>query len=98
MAVGYSHTPVVAALLAAGADPEVRDAQGRDVVGLVESLRAGTPPVPELMARRVALEQAASLLAGVWLDLGEGGGGQWGRGQWRKGVRSSTPALCPDWC
>ena len=63
MAVGYSHTECVAALLDAGADPEVADRAGRDVVRLVESIRAATPPAPELMARRVALEQAAALLA-----------------------------------
>jgi signal recognition particle protein len=63
MAVGYSHSPVVAALLEAGADPGVRDRQGRDVVALVASLRASTPLAPELMGRRFALEQAASLLS-----------------------------------
>jgi len=63
MAVGYSHTECVAALLDAGADPEVADRAGRDVVRLVESIRAATPPAPELMARRIALEQAAALLA-----------------------------------
>ena len=63
MAVGYSHSPVVAALLDAGADPTVPDRQGRDVVALVASLRASTPMAPELMARRFALEQAAGLLA-----------------------------------
>lgn len=64
LAVGYSHTPVVSLLLDAGADPEVRDAQGRDVVGLVASLRASTPPAPELLQRRVALEAAAAMLNG----------------------------------
>jgi len=63
MAVGYSHSPVVAALLEAGADPTVSDRQGRDVVALVASLRASTPMAPELMGRRFALEQAAGLLA-----------------------------------
>ena len=63
MAVGYSHSPVVAALLDAGADPAVPDRQGRDVVALVASLRASTPMAPELMGRRFALEQAASLLS-----------------------------------
>ena len=57
LAVGYSHTPLVSLLLDAGADPEVRDAQGRDVVGLVASLRAATPPAPELVQRRVALDR-----------------------------------------
>lgn len=64
LAVGYSHTPLVSLLLDAGADPEARDAQGRDVVGLVASLRAATPPAPELVQRRVALEAAAAMLNG----------------------------------
>jgi signal recognition particle protein len=93
LAVGYSHTPVVSLLLDAGADPEIRDAQGRDVVGLVASLRAATPPAPELLQRRVALEAAAAMLNGKrereggkrsmrsLREGGRGGGGGGGSGR-----------------
>ena len=69
MAVGYSHVTVVAALLEAGANPEVQDRQSRDVIGLVESIREKMPISPEYMARRVALEQVISLLGSALLIL-----------------------------
>lgn len=78
LAVGYSHVPVVKVLLDAGADPEAQDGQGRDVVALVASLRASTPPAPELLQRRVALEATAGLLNGEkgrfvgWVGRGVG--------------------------
>ena len=62
MAVGYSHVAVVAALLEAGANPEVQDRQSRDVIGLVESIREKMPVSADYMGRRVALEQVISLL------------------------------------
>ena len=62
MAVGYSHVAVVAALLEAGANPEVQDRQSRDVIGLVESIREKMPISADYMGRRVALEQVISLL------------------------------------
>ncbi len=65
MAVGYSHVAAVAALLEAGADPEVQDRQSRDVIALVESIREKMPIAPEYMGRRVALEQVTALLAGT---------------------------------
>lgn len=64
MAVGYSHVTTVAALLEAGADPEVQDRQSRDVVALVEDIRDKMPINAQLMGRRMALEQVTSLLAG----------------------------------
>lgn len=64
MAVGYSHVATVAALLEAGADPEVQDRQSRDVIALVESIREKMPIAPEYMGRRMALEQVTALLAG----------------------------------
>ncbi|CAL8470619.1 g10161 [Coccomyxa elongata] len=63
MAVGYSHVATVAALLEAGADPEVQDRQSRDVIALVESIREKMPIAPEYMGRRMALEQVTALLA-----------------------------------
>ena len=69
MAVGYSHVAVVAALLEAGANPEVQDRQSRDVIGLVESIREKMPISPDYMARRVALEQVISLLGSALLTL-----------------------------
>ena len=65
MAVGYSHGSTVAALLDAGADPELPDAQGRNVIALVDSLRDAMPLHPSVVGRRVALEQVASLLTGA---------------------------------
>lgn len=65
MAVGYSHVATVAALLEAGADPEVQDRQSRDVIALVESIRDKMPIAPEYMGRRMALEQVTALLAGT---------------------------------
>ena len=69
MAVGYSHVAVVAALLEAGANPEVQDRQSRDVIRLVESIREKMPISPDYMARRVALEQVISLLGSALLTL-----------------------------
>jgi hypothetical protein len=65
MAVGYSHVATVAALLEAGADPEVQDRQSRDVVALVQSIRGQMPVAPQFMGRRMALEQVTALLSGV---------------------------------
>lgn len=79
MAVGYSFTSTVDALLEAGADAEAADSQGRTVLGLVESLRTSMPLSRDTMGRRIALEEVATLLAsacppcwavwGVWLDV-----------------------------
>ncbi len=68
MAVGYSHVAVVAALLEAGANPEVQDRQSRDVIGLVESIREKMPISADYMGRRVALEQVISLLGSELLS------------------------------
>jgi hypothetical protein len=63
-------------LLEAGADPELQDKEGRDVVSLVERLRGQMPPNPALLQRRLALEQVANVLVDRW-DRGctRGGGG-----------------------
>ena len=68
MAVGYSHVAVVAALLEAGANPEVQDRQSRDVIGLVESIREKMPISADYMGRRMALEQVISLLGSELLS------------------------------
>lgn len=69
MAVGYSHVAVVAALLEAGANPEVQDRQSRDVIGLVESIREKMPISPDWMGKRMALEQVISLLGSELLSV-----------------------------
>ena len=66
MAVGYSHVGAVAALLDAGANPEVQDRQSRDVIALVESIQEKMPISPEWMGKRMALEQVISLLGGEY--------------------------------
>lgn len=62
MAAGYMHTNGMAALLEAGADPEVKDNTGKDVVGLVDNLRNSMPLSAGLITRRIALEQVSSVL------------------------------------
>lgn len=69
MAVGYSHVGAVAALLDAGANPEVQDRQSRDVIALVESIREKMPISPEWMGKRMALEQVISLLGSECVRL-----------------------------
>jgi len=61
MAAGYLHNATVDALLAAGADPSTRDRSGRDVTGLVESLREKLPNAAA-MAQRMKLEEVARAL------------------------------------
>ena len=66
MAAGYMHTTTIAALLAAGADPEQEDREGRSPLALVESLRAALPPNnPMLVSRRMALEEVIKV--GGWV-------------------------------
>ena len=63
MAAGYLHTSTITALLEGGADPEQEDRQGRSPLVLVESLRAALPADnPNLMSRRVALEDVLKVL------------------------------------
>ena len=64
MAVGYSRTATVQVLLDFGADPEVADKEGRNVVQLVEKLRDAMPLTPELLGRRTMLENVAGVLTG----------------------------------
>lgn len=64
MAVGYSRTATVQVLLDYGADPEVADKDGKNVMDLVEKLRNAMPLSPELLGRRTMLEDVASVLTG----------------------------------
>ena len=64
MAVGYSRRATVQALLDFGADPEVADKKGRNVVKLVEDLRQAMPLSAETMGRRTMLEDVAAVLTG----------------------------------
>jgi hypothetical protein len=59
MACGYMQTGAMSTLLEAGADPLVKDKQGRDVVTLVENLRRSMPPSMGALQRIMALEQVA---------------------------------------
>lgn len=64
MAAGYLHTPVVALMMEYGADPEIKDAQGRSVTKLVEDLKKGMPLSAELVQRRYALEKVTEIVVG----------------------------------
>lgn len=63
MAAGYMYLPTVLALLEAGANPELRDSSGRNVVELIDSLRASFPLNLQTMQRVLALEAVANGLA-----------------------------------
>ena len=65
MAVGYSRTATVQVLLDFGADPEVGDKDGKNVMDLVEKLRGAMPLSPELLGRRTMLEDVAGVLMGA---------------------------------
>lgn len=62
MAAGYMHTTTMGALLEASANPQLKDNNGKDVVGLIGKLRAEMPLSPMTIQRRIALEQVASVL------------------------------------
>lgn len=70
MAVGYSHISTVRVLLEAGANPEIVDTQGRNVLQLVDSIREQMPLNPQLAGKRVALEEVSALLTGLSLSSG----------------------------
>jgi hypothetical protein len=76
MACGYMQTGAMSTLLEAGADPLVKDKQGRDVVTLVENLRRSMPPSMGALQRIMALEQVAG---GLTDRCGVGGGRARGR-------------------
>ncbi|GLC39901.1 Signal recognition particle 43 kDa protein, chloroplastic [Pleodorina starrii] len=62
MAAGYMHTSTMAVLLEAGANPEIRDNTGRDVVSLIDGLKASMPLNMASVQRRLALEEVANCL------------------------------------
>lgn len=68
MACGYMQTGAMSALLESGADPLIKDKQGRDVVLLVDNLRKSMPPSVGALQRIMALEQVASGLTDRWED------------------------------
>ena len=63
IAAGYLNRGVVRVLLAAGADPELQDKQGRSALDLIVSLKENTPNTAELFTRRAALDEVAKARA-----------------------------------
>lgn len=72
MAVGYSRVATVRTLLEAGANPEIPDTQGRNVIQLVDSIREQMPLNPQLAEKRIALEEVSALLTGARPRQGTG--------------------------
>lgn len=62
MAAGYMHTSTMAVLLEAGANPELRDNTGKNVVGLLDNLRGTMPVNMATIQRRLALEEVNNCL------------------------------------
>jgi hypothetical protein len=82
MACGYMQTGAMSCLLESGADPLVKDKQGRDVVSLVDNLRRSMPPSMGALQRIMALEQVAGgLTARCGGVVGVGG-------CWQEGARA----------
>ncbi|KAG2452266.1 hypothetical protein HYH02_003290 [Chlamydomonas schloesseri] len=73
MAAGYMHTPSMAVLLEAGANPEIKDNTGRDVVSLIENLRASMPLSMGSVQRILALEEVKNCLTDRLYDEVEPG-------------------------
>ena len=63
IAAGYLNRGVVRLLLAAGADPELSDRQGRSALDLVVSIKQNTPTTPDFFARRGALDDVVKVCA-----------------------------------
>lgn len=74
MATGYLHTATMKVLLEHGADPEILDRQGRSPLGLADHIGKTMPMVPEMLSRRMALENCGAMLTGgcdgVWCTCG----------------------------
>jgi len=62
MAAGYLYQSIISVLLSYGANPEQEDKTGRSPLALVDTLKENTPARPELMTRRMALENVAKEL------------------------------------
>ncbi|PNW84345.1 hypothetical protein CHLRE_04g231026v5 [Chlamydomonas reinhardtii] len=73
MAAGYMHTPSMAVLLEAGANPEIKDNTGRDVVNLIENLRASMPLSMGSVQRILQLEEVKNCLTDRLYDEVEPG-------------------------
>lgn len=58
-------------LLDFGADPEVRDKDGKNVMDLVEKRRGAMPLSPELLGRHTMLEDVAGVLTGIMQHVRE---------------------------
>ena len=56
------HTSVMQLLLQAGANPELRDNNGRDVVALIRNLRSDMPLSTQTLQRRLGLEEVNNCL------------------------------------
>jgi signal recognition particle 43 kDa protein len=100
MAAGYLHTDAVAALLAGGADISRSDRQGRDIPGLVDSLRDRMNTAAAIQQRTRLEEVSKSLTYHVYEDvapaavLAKKGGSDGGHGamylvRWRDGSEDS---------
>ena len=63
IAAGYLNRGVVRLLLAAGADPELQDKQGRSALDLIVALKENTPNTAEFFTRRGALDEVAKACA-----------------------------------
>ena len=61
MAAGYLHNSVCTALLAAGADATIKDRQGRDIPGLLDSLRDQMKSASAIQ-NRMRLEEVSKAL------------------------------------
>ena len=65
IAAGYLNRGVVRLLLAAGADPELQDKQGRSALDLIVALKENTPNTAEFFTRRGALDEVAKARAAL---------------------------------
>lgn len=62
MAAGYMYTAPMAVLVEAGANPEIKDSSGKDVVKLIDNLRSSMPLNLQTVQRRLALEEVSNVL------------------------------------
>ena len=71
IAAGYLNRGVVRLLLAAGADPELQDKQGRSALDLIVALKENTPNTAEFFTRRGALDEVAKARATLQQQLAQ---------------------------
>lgn len=65
MAAGYMHTAAMAVLLEGGADPQIKDNSGKDVVSLIENIRNNMPLSLGTVMQRMRLETVCNTLTGA---------------------------------